>query len=262
MLLRPFSDIHAEFWDDDRLSVLNHIVPPLPLDGETVALVAGDTGLAHRPETWHEILKYLGQRFLAVVCIEGNHFYYKNDYLGRIDELSKLFSLPSNVHFLENETVAINNVLFIGATLWTDFDGRDIFKMQHARMSMNDFGLIRHPDGGMLLPDETVDLFQKAKRFIFDALGKATGRTVVLTHHGVSPLSLNEKYRGDKLNYAFMSDLSNDIIDHGPDIWVHGHTHNSFDYTLGKTRVIVNPYGYKDVEVNPEYNRNLLIDIS
>jgi predicted phosphodiesterase len=85
---------------------------------------------------------------------------------------------------------------------------------------------------------------------------------VVLTHHGVSPLSINEKYRGDKLNYAFMSDLSNDIIDHGPDIWVHGHTHNSFDYTLGKTRVIVNPYGYKDVEANPEYNRNLLIDIS
>ena len=30
-------------------------------------------------------------------------------------------------------------------------------------------------------------------------------------------------------------------LDPGPDLWVHGHTHNSFDYTLGRTRVVVNP---------------------
>jgi predicted phosphodiesterase len=52
-----------------------------------------------------------------------------------------------------------------------------------------------------------------------------------------------------------MTDLSNKIIDHGPDLWVHGHTHKSFDYMLGKTRVIVNPFGYKDVEMNPKYSK-------
>jgi predicted phosphodiesterase len=58
-----------------------------------------------------------------------------------------------------------------------------------------------------------------------------------------------------------MTDLSNEIIDRGPDLWVHGHTHNSFDYMLGKTRVIVNPYGYKDVEINPQYNKDLVIEL-
>jgi len=58
-----------------------------------------------------------------------------------------------------------------------------------------------------------------------------------------------------------MTDLSNEIIDQGPDLWVHGHTHNSFNYMLGKTRVVVNPYGYKDVEVNPQYDRNLVIEL-
>ena len=57
-----------------------------------------------------------------------------------------------------------------------------------------------------------------------------------------------------------MTDLSNEIIDHGPNLWIHGHTHNSFDYTLGRTRVIVNPYGYKDVEVNPRYDKKLVLD--
>ena len=261
MLLRPFSDIHTEFWQDNRLSVLSQIIPSMPLDKDTIAIVAGDTGLAHRPETWHEILELLGKQFLAVICIEGNHFYYKNDYLGRITELRKMFPLPENVHFLENESVAIGGILFVGATLWTDFDGNDIFKMQQARMSMNDFNLIRNPDGSLLHPEDTVQLFMESKRFIFDTLEKAAERKVVVTHHGISPLSIHEKYRGDSLNYAFMTDLSNEIIDHGPDIWVHGHTHNSFDYTLGKTRVIVNPYGYKDVEVNPEYDRKMLIEL-
>jgi Icc-related predicted phosphoesterase len=58
-----------------------------------------------------------------------------------------------------------------------------------------------------------------------------------------------------------MTDVSNEIIDHGPDLWVHGHTHNSFDYILGKTRVVVNPYGYKDVEVNPQYDKQLVIEL-
>jgi hypothetical protein len=58
-----------------------------------------------------------------------------------------------------------------------------------------------------------------------------------------------------------VADLSNKIIDYGPDLWVHGHRHKSFDYMLGKTRVIVNPFGYKDVQVNPKYSKNLVLDL-
>ena len=58
-----------------------------------------------------------------------------------------------------------------------------------------------------------------------------------------------------------MIELSGEIIDHSPDLWVHGHTHNSLDYALGRTRVVVNPCGYKDVEVNLQYNRQLVIEL-
>jgi len=28
------------------------------------------------------------------------------------------------------------------------------------------------------------------------------------------------------------------------DLWIHGHVHNSFDYMVGSTRVVVNPGSY------------------
>ena len=91
--------------------------------------------------------------------------------------------------------------------------------MQYARKNMNDFVLIKKTDGTRLMPEQTVDLFQESKRYIFDALKTAGDKnTVVVTHHGVSPLSIHEKFRGDSLNCAFMTDLSNEIIDHGPDL--------------------------------------------
>ena len=252
MLVRPFSDIHAEFWAANKTArILEMVVPPLPTDQKTVALIAGDLGLAHRQESWMKILSILAKQFMALIYVEGNHFFYHNDFFGRIQELKSQISLPKNVHFLENESVEIDEILFIGATLWTDFQQKDFFKMQYARKNMNDFLLIKKPGGQRLLPEDTADLFQESKSYIFDTLKKAgEKKTVVVTHHGVSPLSIHPRFRGDSLNCAFMSDISEEIINTGPDLWVHGHTHDSFDYSLGETRVLVNPFGYKDVEVN------------
>jgi predicted phosphohydrolase len=189
MLVRSFSDIHAEFWQPHEIQrILGMVVPPLPADRETVALVAGDLGLAHRQDTWLKPLKILAEQFLAVVYVEGNHFYYHNDFFGRIHELKSEVSLPKNVHFLENESVEINGVLFIGATLWTDFQERDFLKMQNARKSMNDFVVIKKPNGQRLLPEDTVDLFHESRDYIFEEIRNARGRkTVVVTWH-LAPL--------------------------------------------------------------------------
>jgi len=261
--VRPFSDIHAEFWPASHFDrILGKVVPPLPTDKETIALVAGDIGLAHRQETWLKVLNVFSKQFLAVVYVEGNHFFYNNDFFGRISELKKNVSIPENVHFLENESIEIAGVIFIGATLWTDFHGKDFFRMQYARKSMNDFIVIRKTTGESILPEDTVDLFYESKRYIFDAMKNAGARrTVIVTHHGISPQSINERFKGDSLNCAFMTDLSSDILNNGPDLWIHGHTHNSFDYMIGTTRVIVNPYGYEDVEVNSQYAKDLVIEL-
>ena len=46
-------------------------------------------------------------------------------------------------------------------------------------------------------------------------------------------------------------------------LWIHGHTHDSFDYFLNGTRVVCNPRGYaKDTEnENPLFDANFIVEI-
>jgi hypothetical protein len=266
MLIRPLSDIHLEFWPENRLKeILDQILPPLPRDKETVAVIAGDIGLAGNPEPWLLAMFHLGSRFQAVVCVEGNHFYYNNLFFGRLRQWRAKQDLPVNVHLLENESVTVGGVRFIGATLWTDFSG-DVLKMWAARRHMADFsGAIKHRDGRLLSPEDTVIAFKKSKRYLFGELEKPDClATVVVTHHGISPLSIHETYQGNPLNAAFSTDLSFEVAKAAPNIWLHGHTHFSFDYRLGTTRVVVNPLGYlifRGNEPNPGYQKALVLEL-
>jgi Icc-related predicted phosphoesterase len=262
MLLRPFTDLHCEFWPCREIRrVLTSVVPALPADKKTVALISGDLGMAHRKSTWLTPLSVFAKQFMAVVWVAGNHFFYHNDFFGRTEELKDMVSLPHNVHFLENESVEIEGTIFIGATMWTDFEGSDPLKMQNAQQEMNDFLIVKKATGGVLLPKDTVDAFYNAKTYIFDSIRQAgANKTVVVTHHGISPLSISDRYRGHSLNSAFITDLSEDIYNCGPNLWVHGHVHDSFDYKLGKTRVIVNPFGYVD-DLNKYYRKDLVLKL-
>ena len=46
-------------------------------------------------------------------------------------------------------------------------------------------------------------------------------------------------------------------------LWVHGHTHDSFDYEVNGTRVLCNPRGYaKDGRnENARFDVNLCVDV-
>lgn len=57
-----------------------------------------------------------------------------------------------------------------------------------------------------------------------------------------------------------------------PDLWLHGHVHDSFDYNVGRTRVIANPAGYllnrrfaqtrdEFKFENETFNPNLIVEI-
>ena len=75
--------------------------------------------------------------------------------------------------------------------------------------------------------------------------------------------STKPRYKNDTLvNGAYSSDLSEFILDH-PQIklWTHGHTHDTFDYMIGSTRIVCNPRGYINYEGRADEFELLTVEI-
>src|SRR5690606_35705247 len=92
-------------------------------------------------------------------------------------------------------------------------------------------------------PEDALREHEQSRTWLSTELAKPYyGRTVVITHHGPHPLSVHPRYSGDATNAAFVSDLSELLK--WPQLWLHGHVHDSFDYRVHGYRVVANPRGY------------------
>jgi hypothetical protein len=61
------------------------------------------------------------------------------------------------------------------------------------------------------------------------------------------------------LSPVFVSDLEALL---GPArLWIHGHTHDSFDYRVADTRIACNPRGYAPFALNPDFNSALVVAV-
>ncbi|MEW8692247.1 MAG: hypothetical protein AB2535_14320 [Candidatus Thiodiazotropha endolucinida] len=87
------------------------------------------------------------------------------------------------------------------------------------------------------------------------------GRTVVVTHHAPSSQSVHPRYARDLLTPAFASNMENLMDSNRAALWIHGHTHDSFDYEIYETRVVCNPRGYSPEALNPDFRPDCVVDI-
>lgn len=140
--------------------------------------------------------------------------------------------------------------------------------MAEAQKLMYDFSRIRigaPPAERVLTPLDTTRIFDASARWLDDELSRPfPGPTVVVTHHAPSPKSIHPRFAGSALNAAFVSDAEWLLRDRRARLWIHGHTHNSFDYEVEGTRVLCNPRGYaKDGAIeNPAFDPLLTVTLS
>ncbi len=245
MLVRYISDIHTEG--------VEYTLKPLATDKDSILALVGDIGTLRAKERLLHLLKQCDEMgFKRVFYILGNHEAYHNDINTYIGEYRKLVEEAGlrNVQILENETVDVvegdERVRFIGTTLWTDCNKNDWFFYQTIRDRMNDFFLISN-EKYTFTPQASYDKFVKAKGYI-EAVLANTGpewKKVLLCHHGVTSMSSPPRFKGDALSPAFVSDLSEELMKWEFDLCVHGHTHYSVEYMVGKTRVVSSQVGYR-----------------
>jgi len=248
------SDLHLEFGTIELENTESADVLILAGDICQAVDVNNDTTMGRRCQTFFE---QVSDRFPRVIYIMGNHEHYQGDYARSRERLQKMLDDHGcdNVHLLEKDTVTIEDVTFVGGTLWTDFNKQDSLTMWNAGQSMNDYRVCKNSSRGIsgggyasrLQPEDTLE----AHRAMLDYIrivteGKTDQKFVVAVHHAPSSESVAEWFKGDLLmNGNFYTDLSEFIMDR-PQIrlWVHGHMHNVSDYMIGETRVVCNPRGY------------------
>jgi predicted phosphodiesterase len=115
------------------------------VDNADVLVLSGDICVASKfGPNYDRFFQDASRLFKNVVYIMGNHEHYDGDFAKSESILRAALKRYSNVHFLEKEIVKIDDVTFIGGTLWTDMNKEDPMTMWHVARRMNDFRIVRN----------------------------------------------------------------------------------------------------------------------
>lgn len=286
MKIKLVSDLHLEFSDcfidnnegcdvlilgGDIMIATDLHDHPEPNSTAEQAAIANGTGLGRRQlaaQRFRDFLKRCSFQFPHVIYVAGNHEFYNGKWTQSLTTLSNECAKFPNVYFLEAGSKKIDDITFIGGTLWTDMNKGDPLTLHAVRDMMNDFRVIKKDLEGYtnLKPADTVIRHRRMLDYIKTVVAERPDeKFVVVGHHSPSFQSIHEQYRGETLmNGAYHSDLSEFILDR-PQIklWTHGHTHHPFDYMIGETRIVCNPRGYENDGYSEDtgWNPNLVLEV-
>lgn len=259
MKLLVYSDLHID--------VCPLVVPQRAIKEADLIVLAGDICPGVRSVQWAQEA-FAGK---PVVFVIGNHELYGGNVSRTSIEIKKA-TKGSNVHVLDSEAVVIDGVRFIGTTFWTDFKlfGSSMAELgtalHVAKNCMADFSCITHGTTGWMTPAQSVHLHRVAKAWLQEEIERSVfhaGPTVVVTHHAPAWGSLAPRWAKDPVSPAFVSRCE-DLVAKAEGLWIHGHTHQAFDYTIDKCRVVCNPRGYKTKDGGGEvtgFDSHLLVDL-
>lgn len=261
MKIALMSDLHLEC---GSLDVSNK-------ENADVLILSGDICEARNTGKFLPFFTACSNAFKHVLYVLGNHEFYGDEYEEAKVKIRNTLQHLTNISILDNQHKIIDDVLFIGSTLWTDFNKEDPISMWQSGRVMNDYGLIRvkHEEDGEIIsrrlqPQDTLKMHYNSKQYVKDALiAHLKQKTVVVTHHCPTAKSVHAKYQRDvHVNGAFFSNQE-EIMRVYPQIalWTHGHTHEKFDYEVFNTRVVCNPRGYAGYEETSVNYEAKLIEI-
>lgn len=237
MKIQIASDLHLESLHEAVRERYPTLITPAP--EADLLVLAGDI---HEDCAGIELFKDWP---VPVLYVPGNHEFYGVGWPGALEHMRRACE-GTAVTLLDKDEIVIDGVRFLGATLWTDFRiNRGIpveTAMGAAQTQLLDYFKIK-TQMGLLKANNTRDEHHNARSWLKREIKTPfDGKTVVITHHAPHPLSVHRRYVGDVLTGAFVSDLTELMFD--PDLWIHGHCHDGFDYRLGRCRVVSNPAGY------------------
>ena len=243
MRIAIMSDLHFEFHKDGGRAFIESI----DFTEANVLVLAGDVGTS---SCLIGALDALCDRVEHVVFTLGNHeFYEKVDPKSLRKKLHAFSDIKPNFHWLNNNAISIGGQRFVGCTLWFPYDPLNVLYYKE----MEDFRSIRH------FSSWVYDENKKDADYLRSTVSE---NDIVVTHYLPSEKSVAPRYVGNVYNNFFVHPMDDLIESVQPKAWVHGHTHSNCDYSIGKTRVLCNPFGYHGYDLNRSFIPNLTLEIA
>jgi predicted phosphodiesterase len=234
-----------------------------PLPDADVLVLAGDISevqhlrLGDGSWLYHNLadfLKIVSYKYKNVIWVPGNHEHYGLSLTQTRLMVDKWLQYEGidNIHFGSRRTYTFDDVKFICATLWTDFDKQNPLAMLAAG-DMNDYKEITISDMGIARSIRASDIYKihiAERSYILESLyNNSVDKVVVVTHHAPDyrsecgeTTSITPAYCCTDMEHALYNNY--EIYNSGVSYWIHGHTHKPCDYLCDMTRVVSNPRGY------------------
>lgn len=271
MKFQLYSDVHLEF---------GYLNPQKHPDADVLVL-AGDIITARsfydHGNVGHKGMRFfkkVSQLFKHVIYVAGNHEHYHGKFEKTHGLLRQALRQFDNIHILDGESVEIDDVLFVGTTLFTNYRNGNPDAMHMAEVRMNDYRFIETvvPPTSPYTTSVKINSDFLLSRHIQELaklceLADNHGKVAVVTHHAPTYKSLDTKYLSTGLDSCYASALENIILDR-PQIkcWVHGHVHKTNNYEVGGCTVHSNPAGYpintKGGRENSAFDRTYVVEIT
>ena len=282
--VRLFSDLHLEY--DYSFKIPN-------IQKNQIIILAGDIHNNGRSKSLNEKLTAFFHDILSqgaiILFVAGNHDYW-GTHIEKYNSLINQFERENeNFYFLNDSSVFINDIEFLGGTLWTNFnkkDTRTYLEVQghkdygRTANTSNDYHKIKEKyekDGRTIytkLTSKTTYLRHiKTVKYLTERAGEHHTQFVV-THHAPSEIFVDkERWNKHKKNgydyninkYSYYSEL--EYLAEQFNYWASGHTHKYVNEYYKNTLFLSIPRGYidkkneKNSEVVNKFNPNLIIKI-
>ena len=238
MKIQYASDLHLEFAENLSFIERGGMEPV----GDVLVL-AGDVSYLGDRKMWKwPFWDWCAEHFRETFVVPGNHEFYGGFDIGKT-LTDYIQDARSNVHYLNNKSVVLEDVELFFTTLWTKIDPLKLWSVQQG---MNDFRLGKL-NGKRFCANDVDDLHQLCMQWLSGALAASTAKhKVVVTHHCPTMRKEFNSYPGGTLNSAFQVDLDAFIEDSEVDYWIYGHTHfgGGAGSMIGQTKLLSNQLGY------------------
>lgn len=221
MKIKCISDLHLEFYEDPTRAFCN-IIDSLGEDFD-VLILAGDIGYPFN-DTFSKCIEYVGKKFKTIL-VPGNHEYYclyKN--MEKVDVKLAEICDEYGVVLLNQKTVEIDGIKFIGCTGWTNPIPSTYRNMNDSRRVFKNIEELRK------IHSEHLDFLKR----------EITPESIVITHHLPTFKLVHPVFKDCGMNDGFAFEY-NSIL---PKFWFCGHSHEYNILQKENTIFYCNPVGY------------------